>query len=64
MPDIIKELTCSRCGHTWDANLTEFDRDKQLIYRGVTTQRTYSVPCPNCGTRKTLALEITEDDDA
>jgi endogenous inhibitor of DNA gyrase (YacG/DUF329 family) len=64
MPDLIKEVTCSRCGHNWYVNFTELDRDKQLIYKGVMTQRTYSVPCPNCGTRKTLKVEITEDDDA
>jgi DNA-directed RNA polymerase subunit RPC12/RpoP len=62
MPDMVKELTCSRCGHTWYQDFTGIDK-QQLIFKGETTQRTYSVACPNCGTRKTLVVRIMEDDE-
>jgi hypothetical protein len=62
MPDIVKEVTCSRCGHTWYVNFTDLEREqKMLIFKGNVEQRKYSVQCPNCDTRKTLTLRIEEE---
>ena len=64
MPDIIKEVTCSRCGHSWYVNFTKLDQQEQLIFKGPSNNHKYTVTCPNCGTRKTLTVRITEEDDA
>lgn len=64
MTDIIKEITCPRCGYTRLVNFTDLEKERQVLFREFQETRTYSIKCPKCGTHKTVTIGIPERDDA
>jgi endogenous inhibitor of DNA gyrase (YacG/DUF329 family) len=54
------EVRCPRCQHSWYVNLAELDLQNQTVYKGVTYQRRYNLPCPRCGTRVVVTVTVEE----
>jgi endogenous inhibitor of DNA gyrase (YacG/DUF329 family) len=57
------EITCSRCGHTWYEDLARLDKADQDIYKGKMhniREKTYRVPCPQCGTNNVVTVRFEE----
>jgi len=53
------EITCPRCGHTWEQDLTGLDKKDLVVYRDPAQpkKKQYRVRCPRCGTRTIVSVE-------
>jgi len=70
MSNHLTEITCSRCGHTWYEDLARLDKADQDIYKNIYKgkvhngrEKTYRVPCPECGTNNVVTVRFEEQKD-
>jgi ribosomal protein L37E len=54
------EITCARCGHAWEQDLTGLAVEDQVMYRGQVRQQDYRLRCPRCGTNNIVSVEFEE----
>jgi ribosomal protein S27AE len=57
MSDNLSEITCVRCGQTWQEDLARLDKKDLIIYRGEAQPKRYRVTCPRCGTVNVVTVE-------
>jgi ribosomal protein S27E len=57
MSDNLTDITCVRCGQTWQEDLAHVEEEKLEVYKGKPRQKRYRVTCPRCGTVNVVTVE-------
>jgi hypothetical protein len=52
------EITCTRCGRAWQADLSSLDKRDQTVYKGKKRQKECRLSCPHCGTTNVVTVKV------